>query len=278
MAVVVALASSIVFGVADFLGGIASRRVPSRLVVLFSQLAGLVAIAIAAPFMGATEVTGQDLLWAAAAGILGMAGLLFFYEGLAAGRMSVVSPLAGLISIAVPSLFGIAIGERPGTVALVGVVVAVPAVVLVGSAADDSQSTLWRGGVVHGLVGGLGFGGFFILLSRTADASGMWALVAMRSMTVGLLAVILVRRRTFGVPARSSWLIIGIAGVADVLANLLFLVAARGTLLVLASVLVALYPVTTLLLAKYVLGDRTNMPQRFGLALAALAVIAMTVG
>ena len=279
MALFLALASSVIFGVADFLGGFASRRVPARLVVLYSQFAGLVAIAIVTPFLGRAEVTGADLLWAAAAGILGMGGLLFFYEGLASGRMSVVSPLAGLLTIALPSAFGIATGERPGLLAVVGIVVAVPAVFLISTSSNsESESTLWRGGVVNGLIGGVGFGGFFILLSRTADASGVWPIVAMRSMTVALLALILLSRRMLEVPERSSWGIIALAGVADVVANLLFLIAQRGTLLILASVLVALYPVSTLVLARFVLGDRTTVPQRYGLGLAVLAVVGMTVG
>ena len=278
MALLAATFSSLVFGVADFAGGYATRRVPVRQVVWYSQLVGLVCIAAAAPFLGSEVVRIQDLAWGALAGLSGMVALLLFYEGLAKGRISVVSPLAAIAGIALPVGFGALIGERPSTLAVLGIVIALPAILLIGTSDVRSESVLWRGGVVYGLMAGSGFGGFFILVSRSSDASGMWPLVSARGATVLTLGVILFAARAFGVPERSQWPIIALAGFADMLANLFFIVAVRGSLLIVASVIVSLYPVSTLILARIVLGERTSPIQRIGLLLGFVSVVAIGIG
>ncbi len=280
MALVAALFSSLIFGVADFAGGFAARRVPVRMVVWASQAAGLVTVLVAAPLLGSERVTSGDLVWGAAAGLSGMAALLLFYDGLARGRMSVVSPLAGVTSIGLPVMFGLAIGEQPTAVAAIGIVLAVPAVVLISTVGESGQtaSDLWRGGLLHGLAAGAGFAGFFILISRSAAESGMWPLVSARTTTLVVLGLVLMVRREVRAPDPDQvWIIVG-AGVADILANALFLIAARGTLLILASAIVSLYPVSTLLLARYVTHERTTTVQRLGLVLGAVAVVTIAVG
>jgi len=207
-----------------------------------------------------------------------MVALLLFYEGLAKGRIPVVSPLAAIAGIALPVGSGALIGERPSTLAVLGIVIALPAILLSGTSDVRSESVLWRGGVVYGLMASSGFGGFFILISRSSDASEMWPLVSARGATVLTLGVVLLAARAFGVPERSQWPIIALAGFADILANRFFIVAVRGSLLIVASVIVSLYPVSTLILARIVLGERTLPIQRIGLLLGFVSVVAIVIG
>lgn len=280
MALLAALFSSLIFGVADFAGGYASRWVPVRMVVWASQVAGLVTVLVAAPLLGSETVAIADLAWGAGAGLAGMAALILFYDGLARGRMSVVSPLAGVTSIALPVVFGLLIGEQPTLVAALGILLAVPAVILISTVGESPPafSALWRGGVLHGVAAGAGFAGFFILISRSGAESGMWPLVGARTTSVLVLGIVLLARREMRLPGRDRVGIVVGAGVADVVANALFLIAARGTLLILASAIVSLYPVSTLLLARYVTHERTTVVQRLGLALGAVAVVTIAAG
>jgi drug/metabolite transporter (DMT)-like permease len=278
MALIIASFASLIFGVADFAGGYASRTTPVRQVVLYSQAVGLLCVAVTAPLMGAEHVRMTDLGWGALAGLSGMVALLMFYDGLARGKVSVVSPLAAIAGIALPVVFGSVIGERPGVAAIFGIALAFPAVWLISRAADTGPSELWRGGVVQGLISGCGFGGFFILISRASDASGMWPLVSARTTTVVTMIAILLASRRLSIPDRSQWWIIAVSGVADVTANILFVVAVRSSLLILTSVIISLYPVSTLILARVVLGERTAVLQRIGLAIGVVAVVAITLG
>ena len=278
MALLAGLFSSLIFGVADFAGGYAARMAPVRMVVAISQVAGLSAVLVAAPILGAGDVSPADFGWGALAGLSGLLALLLFYDGLARGRMSVVSPLAGVTSIGLPVAFGLVIGERPSFLAAAGILLAFPAVGMISSSSERSPSALARGGAAHGLAAGAGFAGFFILISRTGAESGMWPLVGARVASIAALGLFLLLRSEFSRPSRSSMRLIVIAGVADVVANALFLIAARGTLLIVASVIVSLYPVSTLLLARYVLQERTSRVQLAGLAMGAVAVVAIGVG
>ncbi|MDH3498660.1 MAG: EamA/RhaT family transporter [Acidimicrobiia bacterium] len=279
MAVVAAFISPLLFSVADFAGGFATRRTPARKVVLFSQTAGLVTVIAVAALAVAESVSPADHGWGAAGGILGMIGLLFFYQGMADRRVSVVSPLAGLTGAGVPILFGLVTGERPRLMAAIGVLLALPPILLISTMPAASwEGSLWRGGAMYGLAGGAGFGGCFVLISRAASGSGLWPLVSARATTVGVMGLLLIVTRSIRPPPTVQLPLIVAVGVTDVLANMAFLIATRGTLLVLAAVITALYPASTLLLARVVLGERTSPVQRLGLSFAAAAVVAIALG
>lgn len=272
--------SSVLFGGADFVGGLATRRLHVRVVVVMSQLAGLVTVIVVVLLSPPATVSGSDLIWGSLAGLSGMMGLLAFFQGLAYGRIAVVSPIAAITGATVPVVFGLLIGERPGAVAAIGVMVALPAVYLISltDATQPRTPTLWRDGLAMGALGGLGFGGFFILISRTAEASGLWPLVSARATTVAVLGFVVAVSVGFRRPTRPvAWLIVA-SGVLDILANAAFVLAARNTLLALASVITALYPATTILLARLVLNERTFPIQRVGLALGGAAVVAIAAG
>ncbi|GAA3676801.1 hypothetical protein GCM10022224_046280 [Nonomuraea antimicrobica] len=275
MTVILATACAIVYGTADFFGGLATRRSQVLSVVALSQTAGLALILGLLPLLpGAYD--GTALSWGLAAGLSGAAGLVLFYRALATGVMSVVAPTTAVTSAALPVVFGLASGERPQVWALVGVALALGAVLLVSQ--DRSE-----GGrvslpvVLTSLAAGAGFGGFFILLAMAPHEAGLWPLVGARMSSVSAVALLALLTRRGLRPGPGSLHIIVAAGVLDMAANVLYLLAQRGGLLSLVAVLVSLYPASTLLLARQVLGERLRAVQVAGVvcALAAVALIAV---
>ncbi|MGY1697808.1 EamA family transporter [Geodermatophilus sp. SYSU D00814] len=274
MALVLALASAVVYGMADFCGGIASRRAAAATVVAISQAAGLVLVALLLPWLGG-EPAGADLVWGAVAGIAGGAGLLLFYRALATGVMSVVAPVTAVSAAALPVLAGLALGERLGAAAAVGIVLALAAVVLVSAEGGLSSLRSARlGSVGPALAAGAGFGLFFVLLERTGDDAGLAPLAAARVVSVLLVgALALGTVRSLRVPRRVLPVVL-LAGVGDMAANALYLLATQaGGQLAITGVLASLYPASTVVLAQLVLRERLAGAQRAGLAVATAAVV-----
>lgn len=274
-AVILATACAIVYGTADFFGGLATRRSRVLSVVALSQMAGLILVLALLPILpGGFGVTA--LWWGMAAGVAGAVGLVLFYRALATGVMSVVAPTTAVTSAALPVLFGLVSGERPQTMALIGVVLALASVLLVSKSPAGGKGGS-PASILTALAAGAGFGGFFILLDLAPDGTGMWPLVGARLASVSLVVVLAVAtRRSLRPNGGSLHIIIG-AGVLDMAANVLYLLAARAGLLSLVAVLVSLYPASTLLLARYVLGERLRAIQVAGVAcaLGAVALIAV---
>jgi uncharacterized membrane protein len=274
MAMLLALASAVVYGMADFAGGLASRRATAAAVVALSQAAGLVAVVLLLPWLGG-DPTPADLAWGAAAGVAGGAGLLLFYRSLATGVMSVVAPVTAVSAAALPVLGGLLLGERIGPLAAVGIVLALAAVVLV--AAEGGLASLRSarlGTVAPALAAGAGFGLFFVVLDRTGEDAGLSPLVAARVVSVLVIGgLALASGRALRVSRRVLPVVV-LAGVGDMTANALFLVATQvGGQLAITGVLASLYPASTVLLAQVVLRERLAGAQRAGLAVAAAAVV-----
>jgi drug/metabolite transporter (DMT)-like permease len=273
VAVVLALASALVYGAADFCGGMASRRATAFVVVALSQAAGLVALLAVLPVVGGSP-TSADLAWGAAAGLAGSGGLVLFYRALAAGVMSVVAPVTALTAAAVPVLVGLVLGERLAPWAAVGIALALVAVVLVAAEGGlPTVRTARSAGLLPALAAGLGFGVFFVLLDRTSPESTLWPLLASRSVSVVLVLVLgLAVRASLRIHGRTTMLVV-LAGVLDMAANALFLVATQQGQLAITGVLASLYPVSTVVLAQMVLRERLVRVQVAGLATAAVAVV-----
>jgi drug/metabolite transporter (DMT)-like permease len=270
--VILATACAIVYGTADFFGGLATRRAQVLSVVTLSQLAGLALILGLLPLLPGVY-SDPALAWGLAAGLSGAAGLVLFYRALATGVMSVVAPTTAVTSAALPVVFGLAAGERPRAWALVGVALALGSVLLV----SQDKSGGGRGSlasVLVALAAGAGFGGFFILLSMAPHESGLWPLVGARLSSVSMVALLALLTRRALRPGPGSLHIIVAAGVLDMAANVLYLLAQQDGLLSLVAVLVSLYPASTLLLANRVLGERLR-PVQLGGVLCALASVAL---
>ncbi|MFV0316212.1 MAG: EamA family transporter [Microthrixaceae bacterium] len=286
MAVVLALCSSALFGVADFLGGSSARRIPSTISSASAQAAGLVVLLAGVAITGGVLV-GSDVALGALAGAVGAVAVWLFYRGLALGSMSVVAPLSAVTSAIVPILVGVGLGESPDPIAWVGVAMALPAVVLIsreGTSAPDiahseplverSTPGSARAGAVAGLLAGAGFGTFISLITRTSSTSGLWPLVSARATATVAMAVVLAATGMLSRirPGRGLQLALA-AGALDATSNVLVLEAGRRGLLVVVGVIGSLYPATTVILARVVLGERLQRHQVLGLGLAVVAVV-----
>jgi drug/metabolite transporter (DMT)-like permease len=256
MGVLLALASALTYGTADFLGGLATRRARVFAVVLTTQFCGLVVVAIAAPFLGG-EWIGRDALIAGAGGLGGVFGLLCFYRSLAIGPMSVAAPLSAVLSALVPLFTGLALGERPGATAWFGIPLALVAVVLF-SRPGESEHQVHAGSTVLLLssLAGLGFGSFFVALDKVSEQSGLFPVVSARAASVIVVTLAVLVTRTPPVVPRVVLPIALIGGMFDTLANVFVLLANRHGLLSIVSVLASLYPAGTVVLAQVFLGER----------------------
>jgi drug/metabolite transporter (DMT)-like permease len=270
-----ALASSVAWGISDFLGGQQSRRISALTVLMVTQPVGLGLALVVALAAGGDALSRTDALLGAAAGATVVLALGAFYKAMALGCVSVVATI-GALGVLVPVAGGIVQGEEPAVLALAGVLVAIPGVVLVAREPDPE----WRaaGRTAIGLAAGaaLGFGAFFLLLDLSAGDQPAWTVVAARigGVTI-LLAAALALRPSLAIPRSMVPALLAI-GLLDVLANSLFAVATNHGLLALISVAGSLYSAVTVLLAWFILGERLAPSQRRGvvIALAGVALIA----
>lgn len=280
MAVFLALLSSLLWGSADFLGGTISRRRMAVLVVVTSQAAGLVGIALVALVAGAFDDPTDYLWWAVGAGLAGMLGLVCFYAALAMGTMGVVSPIAAL-GVVVPVLVGLARGERPATIQLVGITIAVLGVVL--ASGPELSGRAGARPLVLAALSALGFGLALLFIAEGARTSTLMTLVTMRVTSVTVLAVALAaaaRRLARGRLSldRRDVALVTVTGMADVAANLTFGLASTRGLVSIVAVLGSLYPVVTVLLARVIHAERLGAAQTVGVAGALGGVVLIAAG
>ena len=239
-------------------------------VVIVSYPLSVLLVAALLPFTGG-EVKFASMLWGAAAGVIAGFAVWWFYLALAAGPMSVISPLTAVVVVALPVGTGLALGERPSAVALVGVVLALVAVLLVS---QESGGELRMSPRAWWLTAGAGitFGLYFVLLDQVAEGGGLWPLLANRVAASVVVLAAALGTRQFGAPQGVPLRLALVAGVLDVVANAALLYALQGGLLSLVSVIAALYPAATVVLATLVLGERARRVQRVGMVLAAVSV------
>jgi drug/metabolite transporter (DMT)-like permease len=245
-------------------------------VLVISQGVGLVGMLLVAIVIGG-HPSGADLGYGALAGLAGAAGVAMLYRSLASGSMSLVAPITGVVAVVVPIAVGVGSGERPANLQYVGIVVAVVAVALL-SGGGARAGRIGRGTLLLALGAGIGFGLFYVAIAKTSTGANLWPLVAARGASVAtLLAVVGATRRAPSFGAANPLVIIG-AGVLDVSANALYLLAVHGGLLSIVAVLVSLYPVATVLCSVVVLGERLRAPQVAGVGAALIAVVLITAG
>jgi len=295
MGVLLGLLSGITYGAADFIGGLASRRSSTLSVVVISQLSGLVALICLVLILPHASPARSDLLWGCAAGLGGAAGITLLYRGLAIGRMSLVSPITAVVAAIIPLVVGLLLHERPSPFALTGVAIALLAVVLVsttdmpGEPASNAAPGLvgarqlqehaaavrnWalQPGLSEALLSGISIGAFYVCIAQSHANAGLWPLVCSRLASVGVLAVLALAVGRSLAPQPGSWVMIIVAGVIDMCANALYLLATRYGMLSIVAVLASLYPASTVLLARVVLRERLNRLQIAGVACALVAV------
>ncbi|WP_327313438.1 DMT family transporter [Streptomyces sp. NBC_01235] len=285
MTALFALATSLLWGLADFGGGLLTRRTPALTVVVVSQSIAAAVLGAIAVATGGWSEAGPRLWFAVAAGLVGPVALLSFYKALALGPMGVVSPLATL-SVAVPVSVGLVLGERPGLVQVAGIAVAVVGVVLAGGP-QLRGAAVQRQAVLLTLVAALGFGTVFVLITEASTTvTGLFlALFVQRVTNVasgGVALYVAVRRGTPALPegglAWTSLPSFGFVGLADVAANGTYAVAAQLGPVTVAAVLASLYPVVTALAARGFLRERLRAVQAAGAGLALVGTLLLATG
>jgi drug/metabolite transporter (DMT)-like permease len=278
VAVALGLAAGISWGIADFLGGLKTRQLNVLLVLLVSQTFGALVIAALIVLRGEGPPEMHYLVWGVLGGVAGLVGLAAFYRGMAVGAMAVVAPISAT-GAAIPVTVGIATGDRPGAIQVVGLVLALAGVVLAAREMDDGGARpKVAAGVGLALIAALGFGGFFVGLDAASDGDVLWALLAARWVDVLLLvAFTLFMRPSLRMTPRDLRDVAAV-GLFDVAANALFAYASAEGLLSLVSVLAALYPVVTIFLARLILRESLRPSQAAGVALALAGVAAIAAG
>jgi drug/metabolite transporter (DMT)-like permease len=266
--------TSVLYGVADFLGGEASRKVNAATVVVWSGVFSFPLLLVVLVFTGG-DASGADYLIGFAAGVSGAIGLVMLFTGLARGRAATVAPISAALGAVVPLVVAVVAGDRPSLLAWVGVGIAVPAISL-SAWTDDGESNT-RSGLVYGATAGLGFGGFAAIIGLTGEGSGMHPLVTARS---GLVVVLVV------LAGLGVWKLQGFAhtprglilanSVTDVSANITLIFALRAGSFALAAVAASFYPAATVILAKLINSESLRARQVVGIAttLVALGLIA----
>jgi drug/metabolite transporter (DMT)-like permease len=278
MAVVFALLTAVVYGIADYSGGRGSRLASSFTVTLVGQCAGFVGALLLALFIGDPVPSGGDLFISAAAGVAGSLGLLGFYRAMASGSMTIVAPITALVGTTIPVVWGLVEGERPGFVAYVGMIVAVIAVVLVTDALGVQDKRTPANIVVLAVLAGVCFATIFIAFDHVSSDAGLWPLVALRSVSLPLVFVVVLATRhplrTKGEATR--WALV--SGILDSAANGFYLIAARHGLLSVVAVIASLYPVSTLVLATSLDKEKLHPAQWVGVGLALIALVLVSAG
>jgi len=273
-----AILSAVCYGAADFTGGIVTRRTSAIPVVLISQASGLVLVALVLPLLPAASPRAADLWWGAGAGLAGGIGVALLYYALAAGTMSVVAPTTAVAAVAIPVITSIALGERPGWLAVAGIALGIAAITLVSRQTQTPTDAARPSGLRPALLSGVAIGLFLIALAQTRPASGLWPLLMARSTSVSLFAVIAIaQQRSLRMPIRLFGLAVA-GGAVDMLANTLYMLAAQIGPLSPVVTLCSLYPASTVLLARAVLGERLNAWQTAGVAAALVAVVLIVRG
>ncbi|SCK33453.1 hypothetical protein H181DRAFT_02734 [Streptomyces sp. WMMB 714] len=304
MGALLALASAACYGVADVTGGLLSRRAHFALVALAGQAGGLVLTLLAAPAFGAaTPALSPDVAWGALSGVGTGAGMVSLYRGVSRGAMSVVVPVSAVAGVALPVAVGaLLLGDRPSAPAWLGILVAVPALWLVSLERSRPGAPLLAGSSLDGLIAGAGIALQYLALAQARPSAGIWPVTAGRVTALAVIAAIAVpllaaRRRSTprppGTPAGASpgaaadapallppRYAAGAAatGMIAALALVLYLLATREQLVVIAVVLSSLYPAAPVVLGLTALGERPTRLQAAGLCAAAAATGLITAG
>ena len=320
MVTILALAAAVLYGTADFLGGVASRRARVFAVLAITVPAGAVVVVVVAwlgQAMGLGGLLGHGGLgafmsaggwgavgWAAASGVCGASGLIAFYAGFATAPISVVAPVAALVSTVLPVGVAIADGERPGPSMVAGGLICLIAIVLVsvpsarrgqhrrgtkpdrrdvrqdhGNRPGESQhrAAVRLRALGYGAAAGAGFGLFFLFLKNAGQSGVLWPVAISRTAgTLVAFAIALATRTRPWQPGRGVMAIALISGAVDAAANVCYVLATRVGLFGLAVVITSLYPGMTVLLARLLLGERMRWLQRAGLLMAAVGVVLLT--
>jgi drug/metabolite transporter (DMT)-like permease len=265
----------VAWGAGDFGGGLASRRAPVDGVVLVSQIIGMLVTFAIGRALGEELPGGRDLVVCAIAGVLGAVGIVALYRGLAVGRMGIVAPVTGVLAAVIPVIAGFITQGVPGPVVVLGIGLAVVAVILVSRVADETGG---RSGLPEALIAGTTIGLFGVAIAQLSEGNVFTELGVIRFFQGLLVAlgIVLLRRRWR--PSARLVPALVVIGLLDTAGNALYLIAVQTGQLAIASVLSAMYPVATVVLAMAFLREPISRDHAFGIVLAGIAIAMIASG
>ncbi|MDX6562446.1 MAG: hypothetical protein QOD65_2260 [Gaiellales bacterium] len=276
LGVLLALSASLMWGFADYLGGLQTRTRQVLAVVLVSQISGFVVVASVVAGRGVGWPGAGAMLPAAVAGVLGAACIVVFYLALSYGPVSIVAPVLAS-SACIPVVYGLIRGERPSALQLAGLTATLAGVILV-SWTDSGDHARGRRGIAFGVLAAVLLGTLLVIFSRASAKDPYWAPLVLRTFSMGtIVTVVLVRRVSVRVDRRAVALI-ALIGALDVLANIFYSVSTTLQLLSITAVLSSLFPVVTVALARIHLGERVTRVQESGAVLTMLGVLGVAAG
>jgi len=269
------LASALSWGIGDFSGGLASRKVGAYRAVMYGEAIGLVFAFIAIPFVNEPFPDSHTLKWSIAAGIVGTIGLLAFFEAMRLGRISIVAPLSALIGAIIPVVVGSILEGMPQFGVLFGFALALIAVVLISREKDESESKR-NSHLYLPILAGTAFGLYFVFMNEASEDLVIGPLITARSS--GMLSIalyLLFKRKSFRIKS-GSWHLLTINGFFDVGGNLFYILATQAGRLDVSAVLSSLYPGMTVFLAWLILKEKLQSSQWVGILLALISIILIT--
>jgi uncharacterized membrane protein len=265
------LLTAAIFGTGDFCGGLSAKRASIVQVVAGSHFVGLIGVTAVA-FLVADEFSANAFLLGAVGGLFGGLGVALLYRRLAVGPMAVVAPITAITSATVPALWGAVTGDALSRVAWIGVAIALVAIGLVSYSNDGAGAEISPQVIGESLLAGAGFGTFFIFLDATEAVNAPWPVVGARLLTsVGLLVLLISTKRELIPKAPGAVGLIVLTGVFDTGSNVIFLYATNRGSLTIVAVLSSLYPISTVLLARFILSERMTRIQLVGFVAALVA-------
>ena len=265
------------WGVADYLGGLQSRKRQVLAVVVISQLAGLAVIALVVAGRGVAFPGVENMLPAALAGAMGAFCIVIFYLALSYGPISIVAPVLAA-SACIPVIYGLVTGERPSGLQLTGLALTLTGVILVSIVHDSANHARGRRGIGFAVIAAVLLGSLLVVFSRASAVDPYWAPLVLRVFSLATVAIFALVRRVSVRVERRAVLVIALIGILDMVANLAYSVATTLQLLAIVAVLSSLFPVVTVALARFHLGERVTRLQGAGSVLTIAGVLLVAAG
>ena len=288
LTIVLALAAAVGYGSSDFAAGLAARGASVIRITILAEAVSVAVLLVVVPWVSSQPPSLSSVTWSVVGGLSGVIGAMALYVGFRHAAFSVAAPLSAVASAGFSVLAGLAFGEHPTALSLAGIVLALPAIVAVSvssaghatAAAPAAAASTGRhgAGVLWGLIAGAGFGVLFIGLNRAGSGHDLWPLVlAQAAALIAVAGFGAVRGHLRLPPRRASWLA-AVTGVTGAAGTLCFFIATHRGLLAVTAVITSLYPASTILLARLVLGERLTLIRIAGLGLAAASVALIAAG
>lgn len=263
------LASAATWGVADFSGGLATRRTPVLTVALLSQIMGGVMLILLALVRAERLPSMGDAGWGCAAGLMGLFGLIAFYRAMAVGQMGVVAPVTAVLCAGLPVVVGMFTQGWPGPTRLIGFAVALAGIGVISRPPGEAGRPA---GLGLAIVAGICFGGFLVCIAQVQSQAVFWPLAVARSASIAVMLVLVLAGRRVVRPGKKGLFLMALIGIMDAWGNAFFVLSEQTGRLDVAGALASLYPATTVLLALFILKERLARMQGIGVLLALVAV------